>query len=361
MSNISNEVVLQALTTVIDPDLHRDIVTLNMVKDLKIEGSTINFTIELTTPACPLKEKIQNDATQAVQKATGSSDININMTAKVTGKALGNSPIPGVKNVIAVASGKGGVGKSTVAANLAVALSTFGAKVGLIDADIYGPSIPIMFDVQNEKPMVEGKKLFPVEKYGIKLMSIGFMLEPGQAVVWRGPMVSSALRQFITDTVWGELDYLIVDLPPGTGDIQLTLVQTLPITGSVIVTTPQDVALSDAIKGMAMFKNVKVPCLGVIENMSYFVCSHCGEREEIFSHGGGQRTAENLSAPFLGEVAIHTNIRVTGDQGKPLVIAEPESAAAKSFYEIATRLAQQVAINNADINSSSKPLEILFK
>lgn len=361
MSNINNETVLKALTSVIDPDLKKDIVSLNMVKDLVIDGQKINFTIELTTPACPLKEKIQNDANQAVKNATGSTEISIKMTAQVTGRAIGNSALPNVKNVIAVASGKGGVGKSTVAANLAAALSQFGAKVGLIDADIYGPSIPIMFDVQNEKPMVEGKKLIPIEKYGIKLMSIGFMLEPGQAVVWRGPMASSALRQFITDTIWGDLDYLIIDLPPGTGDIQLTLVQTLPLTGSVIVTTPQDVALSDAVKGIAMFKNVNVPCLGVIENMSYFICSHCGEREEIFSYGGGQKTAEQIAVPFLGEVPINTNLRKTGDHGKPLVISDSESAVSKVFADIASKLAQQVAIANSDENQASKPVEILFK
>lgn len=360
MASISTQTILQALTKVQDPDLHKDIVSLNMVKDISIEGDKISFTVELTTPACPMKEKIQNEAIQAVKEATGSSNIQVNMTAQVTGRGVGNISLPGVKNTIAVASGKGGVGKSTVAVNLAIALAKFGAKVGLIDADIYGPSIPMMFDVVNEKPMVDGKRLIPIEKYGIKLMSIGFMVDPGQAVVWRGPMASSALRQFITDTEWGDLDYLILDLPPGTGDIQLTLVQTIPLTGSVIVTTPQDVALSDAIKGIAMFKNVNVPCLGVIENMSYFICSHCGEREEIFSYGGGQKTAANINVPFLGEVPIGTNIRVSGDKGIPLGISEPDSIQAKVFSEIASKLAQQVAIRNSD-GVASKPVEILFK
>lgn len=358
---ISQEQVLSALRSVQDPDLHQDIVTLNMVKDVKIDGNNVSFTVDLTTPACPMKEKIQKDSEQAVKSATGASVVTVTMTATVTSRGMGNQSLPGVKNIIAVASGKGGVGKSTVAVNLAVALSQMGAKVGIIDADIYGPSIPIMFDVKDERPgVIDGKRLVPVEKYGIKLMSIGFMIEPGQAVIWRGPMASSALKQFIGDTNWGELDYLVVDMPPGTGDIQLTLVQTIPVTGSVIVTTPQDVALSDAVKGIAMFKNVNVPCLGVIENMSYFICSHCGEREEIFSYGGGSRTAGVLNVPFLGEVPIETSIRKSGDSGMPVCLAHPESATAKVFLDLAGKLAQQIAIRNSD-SEAPKPVEILFK
>ncbi|MCK6601340.1 MAG: iron-sulfur cluster carrier protein ApbC [Bacteroidetes bacterium] len=357
---LTQDQILAALKSVQDPDLHQDIVTLNMVKDLKITGNSVSFSIDLTTPACPMKDKIQREAELAVKKA-GADEVTVTMTATVTSKGLGNQSIPGVKNIIAVASGKGGVGKSTVAVNLAVALSQTGAKVGLIDADIYGPSIPIMFDVKDEKPgVIDGKQLVPVEKYGIKLMSIGFMIEPGQAVIWRGPMASSALKQFIGDTAWGELDYLIVDMPPGTGDIQLTLVQTIPVTGSVIVTTPQDVALSDAIKGIAMFKNVNVPCLGVIENMAYFICSHCGEREEIFSNGGGSRTAGVLDVPFLGEVPIETKIRKSGDAGVPVCLSDPESETAQVFLNLAGKLAQQVAIRNAG-TAETQPVEILFK
>lgn len=358
--SITVESVLSSLTTVIDPDFKKDIVSLGFVKDVVVSGSKISFTVELTTPACPLKEKIEKDCREAVLKATGSQDILINMTANVTTRTTGNASLPGVKNVLAVASGKGGVGKSTVAANLAIALSKTGAKVGLIDADIYGPSIPIMFDLKTARPEVDGKRLIPIEKYGIKLMSIGFMVDPDQAVIWRGPMASSALRQFITDSNWGELDYLVIDMPPGTGDIQLTLVQTIPLTGSVIVTTPQDVALSDAIKGIAMFNNVNVPCLGVIENMSYFICGHCGEREEIFSYGGGTKTAEQLNVPFLGEIPIVTNIRKQGDSGMPIALSHPDSPSAKVFDEVAGRLAQQISIRNRE-NLTSKPVEILFK
>ncbi|NUQ80273.1 MAG: iron-sulfur cluster carrier protein ApbC [Bacteroidetes bacterium] len=358
---MNREQVIKALSRVNDPDLKQDLVTLNMVKDIRIEGSSIQVTIDLTTPACPMKEKIQEDCVREIKAETGSADVQVNMTATVTSKVIGNHSLPGVKNIIAVASGKGGVGKSTVAVNLAVSLATSGARVGLIDADIYGPSIPIMFDLKEEKPGIEdGKRLVPITKHGIKLMSIGFLIEPGQAVIWRGPMASSALKQFITDTNWGELDYLIVDMPPGTGDIQLTLVQTIPITGSVIVTTPQDVALSDAVKGIAMFKNVNVPCLGVIENMAYFICGHCGEREEIFSNGGGKRTSEILGVPFLGEVPINTQLRKTGDEGTPIGISAPASPMAVVFSDIAGRLAQQVAIRNSD-SEATKPVEIIFK
>jgi len=255
--------------------------------------------------------------------------------------------LPGVKNTIAVASGKGGVGKSTIAVNLAVSLAMDGAKVGLVDADVYGPSIPLMFGT-NERPKVTQNKLIPLEKHGVKIMSIGFLVDPMQAVIWRGPMASGALKQFMSDVLWGELDYLIFDLPPGTGDIQLTLVQTVPLTGAVIVSTPQDVALADARKGLVMFNKVNVPVIGIIENMSYFICGHCGQRENIFDSGGGSRTAEELNVPFLGEIPINTAIRVGGDKGIPIVKSEPDSPHSQIIRQIARNMAAQVSIRNVD-------------
>jgi ATP-binding protein involved in chromosome partitioning len=265
--------------------------------------------------------------------------------------------LSGVKNTIAVASGKGGVGKSTVAVNLAVALAMDGAKVGLVDADIYGPSIPLMFGI-NERPKVLDNKLQPLERYGVKVMSIGFLVNPMEAVIWRGPMASGAVKQFMSDVHWGELDYLIFDLPPGTGDIQLTLVQTIPLTGAVIVTTPQDVALADAKKGLVMFNKVNVPVLGIVENMSYFICSHCGQRENIFDSGGGKRTAEELNVPFLGEIPIDTKVRIGGDKGNPIVHGEPDSQQGKIIQGIARQLAAQISIQYLGTPSIPK-IEIL--
>jgi len=284
-------------------------------------------------------------------------NVNVSMTSNVTRRgAKGAEIIPGVKNTIAVASGKGGVGKSTVAVNLAVALANDGARVGLIDADVYGPSIPLMMGV-NSKPKVVNNKMQTLERHGVRLMSIGFFVDQNDAMIWRGPMASGAVRQFLTDVDWGELDYLVLDLPPGTGDIQLTLVQTIPLTGSVIVTTPQDVSLADARKGMRMFDKVNVPVFGIIENMSYYVCSHCGHREEIFAHGGGRKTAEDLGVPFLGEIPIFTAIRVSGDRGVPIV-ADPEGGApADAIRTIARSLAAQISIRNAG-GESAQSLEI---
>ncbi|HEY6953002.1 MAG TPA: iron-sulfur cluster carrier protein ApbC, partial [Bacteroidota bacterium] len=257
------------------------------------------------------------------------------------------SLLPGVKNTIAVASGKGGVGKSTVAVNLAVSLAMDGARVGLVDADVYGPSIPLMFGI-NDRPKVSNNKLIPLEKHGVKIMSIGFLVDPMQAVIWRGPMASGALKQFMSDVTWGDLDYLIFDMPPGTGDIQLTLVQTVPLTGAVIVSTPQDVALADARKGLVMFNKVNVPVIGIIENMSYYICSHCGQRENIFDTGGGSRTAKELNVPFLGEIPINTAIRVGGDKGVPIVSADPDSPDAQVIRQIARNMAAQISIRNVD-------------
>jgi ATP-binding protein involved in chromosome partitioning len=354
--------VLQALKSVIDPDLKQDVVTLGMIKDLSIKSEKVTFTFELTTPSCPLKDELEKAALDAVEPIAGKGNVRINMTARVAqhNDSARSAILPNVKNTIAVASGKGGVGKSTVAANLAVQLAKDGAKVGLIDADIYGPSIPMMFGLKNTRPeamAVDGKpKMIPVEREGVKIMSIGFLVEPDTAVVWRGPMASGALKQFMTEVVWGELDYLIFDLPPGTGDIQLTLVQTIPLTGAVIVTTPQDVALADARKGIKMFEKVHVPILGIVENMSYFECKKCGTREEIFAHGGGAKAAIEFGVPFLGELPIQTSIREGGDAGSPIVVSQPESPAGKSFAMIAGALAQQISIR--DLMPQHAPVEI---
>ncbi len=350
-SSVSQSDVLDALRTVIDPDIHRDVVSLGMIKDVMIDGKTVHFTFELTTPSCPIKGELERQATQAVEAVAGAGNVHVKMTARVPQGPQNSSGeiLRGVKNTIAVASGKGGVGKSTVAANLAVQLARDGAKVGLLDADIYGPSIPLMFGLQNAKPaakqVTETKVMMvPLEAEGIKIMSIGFLVDPDTAVVWRGPMASGALKQFITDVDWGELDYLIFDLPPGTGDIQLTLVQSISLTGALIVTTPQDIALADATKGIRMFEKVHVPVLGIVENMSYFICGHCGEREEIFAHGGGRTAAASFGVPFLGELPINTAIRIGSDTGHPIVATAPDSPSGKAFSEIASAMARQVSI-----------------
>ena len=361
MLPLTNENVLQALKSVKDPDLHRDIVTLNFVKDLKITGNNLSFSLELTTPACPVRDQFKADSERAIRSAIGNvGSIDIKMTSNVSPHVNEQKELilPGVKNTIAVASGKGGVGKSTVAVNLAVSLAMDGATVGLVDADVYGPSIPLMFGM-NERPRVTENKLIPLERYGVKIMSIGFLVDPMQAVIWRGPMASGAVKQFMSDVNWGALDYLIFDLPPGTGDIQLTLVQTIPLTGAVIVTTPQDVALADARKGLVMFNKVNVPVLGIVENMSYYICSHCGHRENIFDSGGGSRTAAELEVPFLGEIPIDTRVRIGGDQGTPIVVMDEQSPQSLTIRQIARNLAAQVSILHANSPSSPK-VEILL-
>jgi ATP-binding protein involved in chromosome partitioning len=349
MAALTQARVLDALRAVRDPDLHRDIVTLDFVKEVTFDGNAVTVHIELTTPACPVREELKGAAERAIREAIPEAgEISIQMSSRVTQRAQRRQAdvLPGVKNTIAVASGKGGVGKSTVSVNLAVALAQEGARVGLVDADIYGPSIPLMMGITG-RPGVRNQRLQPMENWGVKVMSIGFLVDPMQAVIWRGPMASGAIKQFMTDVDWGELDYLVFDLPPGTGDIQLTLVQTIPLTGAVIVTTPQDISLADARKGYVMFEKVNVPILGLIENMSYYVCTHCGHREEIFDNGGGRRAAEELGVPFLGEIPIFTSIRVSGDAGKPVVLEEHTGGPGESIRRIARNMAAQVSIRNA--------------
>jgi ATP-binding protein involved in chromosome partitioning len=347
--------IIKALSTVEDPDLKRDLVTLNMVKNVKTEPFKVSFTVVLTTPACPLKEKIRQDCEEAVRAVVGPSvAILITMTSSVT-SLRDNAPLlPGVKNIIAIASGKGGVGKSTVTSNLAVALAKSGAKVGLIDADIYGPSIPTMFNCEHEQPhvkQVNGKNIIiPIEQYGVKLLSIGFLTPPDSAVVWRGPMASSALKQFIGDAEWGNLDYLLIDLPPGTSDIHLTLVQTVPVTGAVIVTTPQKVAIADANKGLTMFKQpqINVPILGVVENMAYFTPEELpNNRYFIFGKDGGRNLAAKYDVPFLGQIPLVQSIRESGDSGLPAVLKE--GITSDAFQALAETLARQIAIRNAGV------------
>ncbi len=350
--------VLEALRLVKDPDLHRDIVALNFIKNLSIRGKDLSFSIELTTPACPVRDEMKAQAEQAIRGSIeGVNTISIQMTSSVRNtKPAQTNLLPGVKNTIAVASGKGGVGKSTVAVNLAVSLAQDGASVGLIDADIYGPSIPLMMGI-NERPRLVNQKLVPLEAYGVKVMSIGFLVDPLQAVIWRGPMVSGALKQFMSDVQWNELDYLIFDLPPGTGDIHLTLVQTIPLAGAVVVTTPQDISLADARKAYKMFEKVNVPVLGIIENMSFYICGQCGHRENIFAAGGGKKAAEELKTPFLGEIPIYTPIRIGGDVGKPIVVSEPTSEQAMMIRQIARKMAAQISINQFT-GSKSPEIEI---
>lgn len=356
---MTKEKVLEALGNVQEPDLGKDIVTLNMVKDIEIEGNYISFTVVLTTPACPLKDMIKNACINAIKLLVNKdATVNVKFTANTTTKRNDSGAVlPKVRNIIAVVSGKGGVGKSTVAANLALALSQGGAKVGLMDADIYGPSVPIMFGVRGERPMmmeIEGKgMIIPLEKYGIKLVSIGLLVDEKNAVVWRGPMASSAIRQFVTDVFWGELDYLVIDMPPGTGDIHLTLMQTVPVTGSVIVTTPQDVALADAKKGIAMFgqAQLNVPVIGLVENMSYFTPAELPDHKYyIFGKDGGKRLAEEYDLPFLGQIPLVQSIREGGDTGVPIMISNDEITK-QAFEEFTAHVVRSVSMRNANLSA----------
>ncbi len=363
---MTKEKVLEALSSVQEPDLGKDIVTLNMVKDIVIEKFYVSFTVVLTTPACPLKDMIKNACIHAIKNLVNKDAIvKVNFTSNTTSKRTDSKAIlPKVKNVIAVVSGKGGVGKSTVAANLALAISQSGAKTGLMDADIYGPSVPIMFGVRGERPMmkeIDGKGMIePLEKYGIKLMSIGLLVDEKNAVVWRGPMASSAIKQFVSDVNWGELDYLIIDMPPGTGDIHLTLMQTVPVTGAVIVTTPQDVALADAKKGVAMFgqAQLNVPIIGLVENMSYFTPAELPDNKYfIFGKDGGKRLADEYDLPFLGQIPLVQSIREGGDKGMP-IMGSSDEITKKAFEDFAALVVRSVAMRNANI-STEKTAEVV--
>ena len=341
---VTEEAVLNSLRSVEDPDLKRDVVSLGFIKKLNIEGGRVSFDLELTTPACPLKAQLKTAAEEAVRRIEGVTEVNVEVTSNVSAHRVPGSEeiLPDVKNIVAIASGKGGVGKSTVSVSLAVALAKSGARVGLLDTDIYGPSIPIMMGV-TEKPEIKGEKLIPIEKYGVSLMSIGFMIPEDTPLIWRGPMVMKAVEQLLTDVEWGKLDYLLMDLPPGTGDVQLTLSQKVPLTGAVIVTTPQDVALLDVVRGISMFRKLNVPILGVIENMSFFSCPHCGGRSDIFSHGGGAAASKKLDVPFLGEIPIDLKIREGGDAGKPVPADDLDSASGRVFMGIGEQLAARIS------------------
>jgi ATP-binding protein involved in chromosome partitioning len=350
VENPIQEQIIEALRGVQDPELHRDIVTLGMVKELAIDDGRVSFTVELTTPACPLRESIERDCNQALAGIPGVRDIAITFGAQVRGSKSGAGQtdlLPSVKNVVLVAAGKGGVGKSTVAANLAVALKMHGASTGLLDADIYGPSVPIIMGVKGEPNKVEvngAYKIAPPLAHGLPVMSIGFFLDPDQAVIWRGPMLGKALHQLMADVHWGDLDYLVVDMPPGTGDVQITFSQQLKVSGALLVATPQQVALADVIRAKTMFDKVLIPIVGIIENMSYFICDGCGKKHEIFSRGGAQRAAERFKIPYLGEIPITPALREGGDKGVPILIEDPKCEVSKIFLEIAAKLAGQLSI-----------------
>lgn len=346
MSKLTQEVVLAALGQVQDPDLHRDLVTLGMIEELAIDGGRVSFTLVLTTAACPLKAQIEGDCQAAVRAVPGVTDLAIKTTSRVrkpTSPTGDRKTIEGVAHVIAIGSGKGGVGKSTVSANLAVSLAASGARVGLLDGDIYGPNLPRMLGV-NRQPSQRDGKILPVEAWGLQFMSMGLLVSEGEAVVWRGPMLHGAIKSFLHDVAWGDLDYLIVDLPPGTGDVQLSLIQQTFVAGAVIVTTPSTVAIEDAVKAVSMFDKLQVPVLGVIENMSYFMCPNCDSRHEIFSSGTAERRALAMGLPFLGSIPLHSSVRHGGDEGRPIVATEPESIYGRALSTIAGELARRVSI-----------------
>ena len=356
MNALNQDQIVEALRHVQDPELHRDIVSLGMVKELAIADGKVSFTVELTTPACPLRETIETDCKKALASIPGITKLEINFGAQVRGSKAGAGQtdlLPTVKNVVLVAAGKGGVGKSTVAANLAVALKMHGAATGLLDADIYGPSVPILMGVKGEprKIEVDGvQKIEPTFAHGVPVMSIGFFLDSEQAVIWRGPMLGKALHQLMADVHWGELDYLVVDMPPGTGDVQITFSQQLKVSGALLVATPQQVALADVVRAKSMFDKVMIPIVGLIENMSYFICDGCGKEHDIFSRGGAQRAAERFKIPYLGEIPITPALREGGDAGVPILIQDPNSQVSKCFLEIAAKLAGQLSIASERAN-----------
>jgi len=353
-STVTEQAVLSALATIQDPDLHRDIVSLGFVKNLRIQGGKVSFAIELTTPACPMRTQMEEGARHAVAALPGVEQVEVIMTSRVTTSRDDQSPfLPGVRNTIAVASGKGGVGKSTVAANLAVALSQAGARVGLLDADMYGPCIPRLMGATGVLEHAEDGKVIPPVHHGVKIMSMGFFLAKGEAVIWRGPMLHKMIQEFLGRVEWGDLDYLVIDLPPGTGDVQLSLCQMIPLTGAVIVSTPQDIALEVASKAILMFEKLMVPILGIIENMSYYTCSHCGERDDIFGHGGAREASVKAGIPFLGEIPLAAGIRATSDAGRPAALESRDVAIARPFHEVAGQLAASISTANSATKARS--------
>lgn len=342
----TSEQVLNALKGVMDPDLRKDIVSLGFVKNLKIDGGRVSFDVALTTPACPVKDQMRDQALELVRGLPGVTGVDIQMTAEVKqAPQMNKTALSSVRNIVAVGSGKGGVGKSTIAVNLAASLARAGARVGLLDADIYGPSTPIMLGVDTPPAQV-GNRMLPQAASGIRFMSMGLLVKSDQPLIWRGPMAHKALQQCLFDVEWGELDYLIVDMPPGTGDVHLTLAQAVPMTGCVIVSTPQDVGWKISLKTLRMFEQTRVPILGIVENMSYYVCPHCNERDFIFGNGGARKAAEEIGVPFLGEVPLDLAIRIQSDRGIPVVIADPDAASSTVLREISERVAQQVSIRN---------------
>jgi len=354
---VSIDNVLQTLSTVIDPDLKKDIVSMGMIKDLEINGSNLKFTLELTTPACPFNDQIEQDVRNAVSKINGISNLDMKVTAKVMeGRSLSmDEMLPTVKNIIGVASGKGGVGKTTVSVNLALALAQTGAKVGILDADIYGPSVPLMLGMGKAAMEVENSKLQPAESHGLKVVSFGFFADQDhQAAIYRGPIISGILKQFLVDTNWTDLDYLIVDLPPGTGDIPLTLAQTIPITGIVVVTTPQEVASNVAVKAFGMFQKLNVPIIGVIENMSYFKCPNCNTDHYIFGKEGARRMSEKYTLPFLGGIPLNPGIMEGSDTGRPVLVTDPDSPLAQSFMIVAKNVAARCSMIAAQLSEEMK-------
>jgi ATP-binding protein involved in chromosome partitioning len=354
---VTKHMVLEVLKNVQEPELHRDLVSLNMIQDLDIKGDQVKFTILLTTPACPLKSKIESDARAAVLSLPGVKKVDVKLDANVPsdGRPRGLMQLP-IRNAVAIASGKGGVGKSTVAVNVAVALAQSGASVGLLDADIYGPNVPTMMGVENLPPATKDK-LVPAEAYGVKMMSIGFLVKPHQPLIWRGPMLHSAIRQFLSDVVWGELDYLIIDLPPGTGDAALSLAQSLPLSGGVIVTLPQQVSLEDARRGLEMFRQLNIPILGVVENMGFLELPD-GTRLDIFGTGGGEQLSKEAGVPFLGTIPMDAEVRIGGDSGKPVVVDKPQSPAAQALSHLASLIAARVSILAIE-NNNVVPIKIV--